>query len=187
MANVLAGAFAVVGVIVMLSSLLVWTAYMLPRQVTRARSLLEIHPWQSFFAGLVVLAIAGGTYFLALSMRTKLRLQLESMLDSMARFAGVARYAGDAGTMAHDLLYLVIIPFAIAIIIGGAAFAQTFAQRVDVAGKRPLASLIGGAFAMSASIFLPLVGWFVFLPIVAAMSAGAGMMSLFAGDRAPQV
>jgi hypothetical protein len=187
MANVLAGAFAVVGVIVMLSSLLVWTAYMLPRRVTRAQAMLEAHPWQSFFAGLAVLAIAGGTYFLALSMRAKLRAQIEILLDTMARYAGVARYCGDAGTLAHELLYVVIIPFAIAIIIGGAAFAKTFAQRADTKGDRPLRSLIGGAFTMSASMFLPLVGWFVFLPIITLMSAGSGMLSLLARDQVPQV
>jgi len=186
MANVLAGAFAVIGVIIMLSSLLVWTAYMLPRPVSRAQHHLETNPWQSFFAGLVVLAVAGGTYFLALSMRAKLREQLETLLDTLARFAGVARYAGDAGTMAHELLYLSLIPFAIAIIIGGAAFAGMFAERADPSGNRPVASLVGGAFAFSASMFLPLVGWFVFLPIVATMSAGAGMLSLLSRDRAPQ-
>lgn len=186
MANVLAGAFAVVGVIIMLSSLLVWTAYMLPRPVSRAQYQLETSPWQSFFAGLVVLAIAAGTFFLALSMRAKLREQLETLIDVLTRFAGIARYAGDAGTVAHNLLYLSIIPFAIAIIIGGAAFAQTFARRADTEGNRPVASLVGGAFVISASMFLPLVGWFVFLPIVAAMSAGAGMLSLLARDHAPQ-
>jgi hypothetical protein len=187
MANVLAWAFFVFGVIVMLSSLLVWTAYMLPRPVTRAQHHLETHPWQSFFAGLVVLAIAGATFYLALSMRAILTKQLDSLLDTLTRFAGVARYAGDAGTVAHNLLYLTLIPFLIALIIGGAAFARTFAQRADAAGNRPVASLVGGAFAMSASMFLPLVGWFVFLPIVAAMSAGAGMLSLLAHDRASQV
>ncbi len=186
MANVLAGAFAVVGVIIMLSSLLVWTAYMLPRPVSRAQRYLETQPWQSFFAGLVVLAVAAATFFLALSMRAKLREQLEGLLDALARYAGVARYAGDAGTVAHELLYLSIIPFAIALIIGGAAFARMFAQRADAPGNRPVASLVGGAFALSTSLFLPLVGWFVFLPIVAAMSAGAGMLSLLARDRAPR-
>lgn len=186
MANVLAWAFFVVGVIVMLSCLLVWTAYMLPRPVTRAQRQLELHPWQSFFAGLVVLAIAGGTYFLALSMRAKLREQLEILLDMMARYAGVARYAGDAGTVAHELLYVSIIPFAIALVIGGAAFARLFAQRADASAVRPIASVVGGAFALSAALFLPLVGWFVLLPIVAAMSAGAGMLSLLARDRVPQ-
>lgn len=186
MANVLARAFAVVGVIIMLTSLLVWTAYMLPRPVTRAQRHLETHPWQSFFAGLAVLAVAGGTYFLALSMRAKLRAQLEVLLEMLTKFAGVYRYNGDAGTVAHELLYLSIIPFAIAIIIGGAAFARIFAQRADAAGNRPVASLVGGAFVYSASMFLPLVGWFVYLPIVAAMSAGAGMLSLLARDRMPQ-
>ena len=186
MANVLASAFAVIGVIVMLSSLLVWTVYMLPRPVTRAQQHLETQPWQSFFAGLVVLAIAAGTFFLALSMRAKLRAQLELVMDTLTNFAGVARYSGDAGTVAHELLYLTIIPFVIAIVIGGAAFARTIAQRIDTAGNRPVASIVGGAFALSASLFLPLVGWFVFLPIVAAMAAGAGMLSLLGRKRAPQ-
>lgn len=185
MANVLAGAFAVIGVIVMLTSLLTWTAYMLPRPVSRAQRQIESHPWQSFFVGLAVLAIAGATYFLALSMRAKLREQLETLLDMLARFAGVARYAGDAGTVAHELLYISLIPFIIAIVIGSAAFARTFAQRADAAGHRPVASLVSGAFVFSASMFLPLIGWFVFLPIVAAMSAGAGMLSLLSRDPAP--
>lgn len=184
MANVLAGALAVVGVIIMLSSLLVWTAYMLPRPVSRAQTLVEAHPWQSFFAGLFMLAVAAGTYFVALSFRKLLTAQLEALLETLTKFAGVARYTGDAGTVAHQLLYLSIIPFAIAIVIGGAAFARIFAQRADTAGNRPVASLVGGAFLLSTSMFLPLVGWFVFLPIVAAMSAGAGMLSLLARNRA---
>jgi hypothetical protein len=186
MANVWASALAVIGVIVMLSSLLVWTAYMLPRPVSRAQRHLETQPWQSFFAGLVVWAVAAATFFLALSQRAELRAKLETLLDTLAKFAGVARYVGDAGTVAHDLLYLTIIPFAIALVIGGAAFARTFAQRIDERGTRQAASVVGGAFTLSASLFLPLIGWFVFLPIVAAMSAGAGMMSLLTRQRAAQ-
>lgn len=184
MANVFANAFAVIGVVIMLSSLLVWTAYILPRPVSRALQRLETNPWQSFFAGLVVLAMAGATFYLALSMRAKLREQLETLFDVLTKYAGVARTNGDAGTLAHELLYITIIPFVIALVIGGAAFARLFAQRADAAGNRPVASLVGGAFVLSAAIFLPLVGWFVFLPIVAAMSAGAGMLSLVARDRA---
>ncbi len=185
MADVLACAFFVVGFVVMLTSLLVWTAYMLPRPVTRAQRQIDNHPWQSFFVGLAVLAAAGGTFGMALSFRAKLREQLEVLFENLAKFAGIFRYAGDAGTVAHELLYITIIPFLIALVIGGAAFARTFAQRADVAGNRPLASLVGGAFALSVSIFLPLVGWFVFLPIVSAMSAGAGMMSLLTRDPRP--
>ena len=187
MANVLAGAFAVVGVVIMLTSLLVWTAYMLPRPVTRAQHHLESNPWQSFFAGLVVLAVAGATYFLTLSLRPKLRELLENLFDMVTRFVGIARYPGDAGTVAHELLYVVVIPFAIATVIGAAAFARIFAERADSGRQRPVASLVGGAFVMSASIFLPLIGWFVFLPIVAAMSAGAGMLSLLTRAQARNV
>ena len=185
MANVLASAFAVIGVIIMLTSLLTWTAYMLPRPVARAQRHIDTHPWQSFFVGLAVLAVAGGTFFLALSFRSTIREQLESLLDMLAKFAGVARYAGDAGTVAHELLYISLIPFVIALIIGAAAFARTFAKRADTTGQRPVASLVGGAFLLSCSMFLPLIGWFVFLPIVAAMSAGAGMLSLLSRDTTP--
>ena len=182
MANVLASALAVVGVIIMLTSLLTWTAYMLPRPVARAQRRIENHPWQSFFVGLAVLAVAGATFCIALSLRPKIREQLEFLLDTLARFAGVARYTGDAGTVAHELLYFTLFPFIIAAVIGGAAFARTFSQRADASGKRPVWSLVGGAFLLSCSLFLPLVGWFVFLPIVVAMSAGAGMLSLLSHD-----
>lgn len=182
MANVLASALAVVGVIIMLTSLLTWTAYMLPRPVARAQRRIETHPWQSFFVGIVVLAVGFGVYVVALSFRAKLREKLEYFLEHLFQFAGVSRFNGDAGTLAHDLLYLVLIPFLFALVIGGASFATLFARRVDVLGKRPLACLVGGAFAMSTSMFVPLVGWFIFSPIITAMAAGAGMVSIFTRD-----
>ncbi len=185
MANVLAAALAVVGVMIMLTSLLTWTAYMLPRPVARAQRQIETHPWQSFFVGLVVLVAATGTFYLALSIRPKIREQLEPLFEMLARNASLARYVGDTGTVAHQLLYISLIPFLIALVIGAAAFARTFAQRADAAERRPVASLVGGAFLLSCSMFLPLVGWFVFLPIVAAMSAGAGLLSLLSRDLAP--
>ena len=185
MANVLAGALAVVGVVIMLTCLLTWTVYMLPRPVARAQRRIETQPWQSFFVGLAVLIAAAGTFYIALSFRPKIREQLEPLFDSLARNASVGRYAGDTGTVAHELLYLTLIPFVIAVVIGAAAFARTFAQRADAAGQRPVASTIGGAFLLSCSMFLPLIGWFVFLPAVAAMSAGSGMLSLLSRDSAP--
>jgi hypothetical protein len=79
-----------------------------------------------------------------------------------------------------------LIPFTIALVIGAAAFALAFARRADAAAQWPVASLVGGAFLLSCAMFLPLVGWFVFLPIIAAMSAGAGFLSFLAHDPAPK-
>lgn len=186
MANVLAVALAVVGIMILLTSLLTWTAYMLPRPVARAQRQIENHPWQSFFVGLFVLAAAAGTFYLALSFRPKIRAQLEPILEMLTRNASLARYAGDAGTLAHQLLYLCLIPFIIALIIGASAFARAFAQRADATGQRPVASLVGGAFLFSCSmLFLPFIGLFMFLPVVAAMPAGAGLLSLLSRDPSP--
>jgi hypothetical protein len=185
MANVLAGALAVVGVVVMLTCLLTWTAFMLPRPVARAQRQIETHPWQSFFVGLVVLVAAAGTFYLGLTLRPKIRELLEPLFEMLFKNASVARYAGDTGTAAHQLLYISLIPFLIALVIGAAAFARTFAQRADASRQRPVASLVGGAFLLSCSMFFPLIGWFVLLPIVTAISAGAGLLSLLSRDPVP--
>jgi len=185
MANVWASALAVVGIVIMLTSLLTWTAYMLPRPVARAQRRIENHPWQSFFVGLAVIGVGAVAFYLALTIRPMISSHLDVLLEMLTKFAGVARYTGDSITLGRYVIYISIIPFAIAIIIGSAAFARLFAQRADSLGDRPVSSLVGGAFVYSTSMFLPLVGWFVFLPIVAAMSAGAGMLSLLSREPAP--
>jgi hypothetical protein len=183
MANVVAVALFVVGFVVVFSSLLIWTACMLPRPVARAQSQLESHPWRSLIVGFAVLATGLGVYFVALSFRSRLVEQLGYLFDRLAESTGTFRITGDAGTVAHNLLYLVLTPFLIALVIGGAAFATLFARRVDVSGTGPIKGLIGGAFAMSAAMFVPLIGWFILTPIMASMAAGAGLVALVTRDR----
>lgn len=181
MATVYAVTFTVLGLVVTYSSLLVWTALLLPAPVARARARLETRPVACFFAGLgffllTVLAFAG-----FLLIRNAWMVVLSDSLQRAADALQFSRIHNDVFIFANCAVWPVVAaPAMVGWIIGGAAFAQMFAARARplMHDDRPLLALILGAVMESLAFFLPPVGWFVFLPIIALMSIGAGLLAI---------
>jgi hypothetical protein len=180
MATVYSVTFAILGLVVMYSSLLVWTALILPAPVGRARARLEARPVACFFAGLgfFLLTVLGYAGFLLL--RNPWMVALDDSLQQAAGSLQFTRFYNDAFILANCAAWPLAAPAMVGWIIGGAAFAQLFANRARALmhDDRPLLALALGAITESFAFFLPPVGWFVFLPIVTLMSIGAGLLAI---------
>jgi hypothetical protein len=180
MATVYSVTFAVLGLVVMYSSLLVWTALVLPAPVARARSRLEARPVASFFAGLgfFLLTVLGFAGFLLI--RNPWMVALDHGLQQAALTLQFTRFYNDAFILANCAAWPLAAPAMVGWIIGGAAFAQLFATRARALmhEDRPLLALALGAITESFAFFLPPVGWFVFLPVITLMSIGAGLLAV---------
>lgn len=187
MANVYSIAFTILGVVIAHCCLLVWTMLVLPRPVERARRRIEGHPIVSFLVGLflcLATAAAIGGFFM---IRARIVPRVDEWLDYASVHLQFTRIYNDAWILTNLLVWIIAIPVLAGFIFGGAGLAQIFAirSRAMMRDDRPLLGLTYGAFCTSAAYFLPVAGWFVFLPIVGLISIGAGVWGMF-GRSAPR-
>ncbi|HTU24851.1 MAG TPA: hypothetical protein VMF30_05610 [Pirellulales bacterium] len=180
MASVYSVTFAVLGLVVMYSSLLVWTALILPAPVSRARARLEARPVASFFAGLVVFLLTVLLYVGFLLIRGRWLAFVDDALNDLASRLQYGRFYNDAYKISNGFAWLLAAPAMIGWIVGGAGFAQLFATRARALmhEDRPLLALALGALTQSFAFFLPALGWFLFLPVITCMSIGAGLLAV---------
>lgn len=181
MANVYSLAYTVVGVVLAHCCLLVWTAVVLPTPVERARRRIEAHPLVCFLIGVVCcLATIGliGAFFMV---RIRTVVAVNDQLDYLSSHFQFTRFYNDAWILANGLVWLLAAPVFAAFILGGAGVADLFSTRARsmMRDGRPLLGLSYGALCTSVAYFLPLVGWFVFTPIVGLISIGAGFWGVF--------
>lgn len=183
MAHVLAISCFVVGFVTMYTSLVVWTAVMFPRAVQRARQRLEAGLTGSLLCGLVCCAAAAVFGGVLLMLRMPCVAAVSGIMDWLSSLLSFRRFAHDDYMIAHAIGWVLMAPLLVAWACGGAAFAELFASRVHkrVGRDMPIRSLAGGAFCMSAAAFLPLLGWYFFLPAISLMSIGAGALALLPG------
>ncbi len=185
MATVYSIAFAVVGIILAHACTLIWAALLLPGPTERARKRLESRPLVCFFIGLVGCLVTIAVMLLYLRFRDVQIQWLSQALDYLKDHIHAPRFYNDAWVIVNDVAYLFAAPAMAGLIVGGAAFSMLFAVRARpmMREDRPLAGLAYGAICTSAAYFLPMVGWFVFLPIVGLMSVGAGLWGILSrGD-----
>jgi hypothetical protein len=76
--------------------------------------------------------------------------------------------------------WIVMGPMLTSSIVGGAAFSSILAERMarQMKNDSRILALAGGALCTSLSSLLPVIGWFVFLPVVGLISTGSGLMAL---------
>jgi hypothetical protein len=165
-ANVLTVVWIVIGYVVTNASLLIWAALMLPNPVERARQRLETKPVASFFLGMLFWAVT-------------------------AVFSGAMLQNNTPGPV-KLLGWLLAGPMLAGSVIGGAAFARLLAGRIQprTSNGSPIQALVGGALCTTMAALVPVIGWFVFLPLAGFMSIGAGMLGVFskrevAAERQP--
>ncbi|HEX4143286.1 MAG TPA: hypothetical protein VHY91_07030 [Pirellulales bacterium] len=180
MATVYTVTFTVLGLVVMYSSLVVWTALILPAPVARARARLEAKPVASFFAGLAFFLLTLLAYVGFLVIRNPWLAPVDESLQRASGILQFNRFYNDAYIVLNCVAWTVAAPAMVGWIIGGAGFAQLFASRARTLmhEDRPLLALGLGAITASFAFFLPPVGWFLFLPVVTLMSIGAGLLAI---------
>jgi hypothetical protein len=154
MANVLSVVWIVIAYVVTQTSIMVWAAWMLPNPVERARQRLVRKPVGSFFLGLLFWSVT---------------MLITSQL-----------IRGDRPGVGQLIGWLLMGPMLAASVLGGAAFAQLIGGRISAQLKNdsPVPALIGGALCTVLAGLLPVIGWFVFLPITGMMAIGAGALGI---------
>jgi hypothetical protein len=158
-ANVLTVVWFVIAYVVMNSAIQVWAGLMLPGPVERARERVERRPVACFFLGALILGI---TAAFSLSMLA----------------------AGSPGPV-QLLGWIVAGPMLAGSIVGGSAISQLLAGRMQAQMRTEsrMLALVSGALCTTLASLLPIIGWFVFLPIVGMISIGAGTLALFKRKR----
>jgi hypothetical protein len=162
MGDVLAVVATLAGVCLSAWVLLIGSSLIFSRRAAAAESLLEHSPWRSLIIGLAV-GTLGGIVSIALT----------------AQPSGVLKLVGMAG-------YLIILSLGV---LGGCGLAQLVARRIHPLDPSlsPLKSLSRGAAILVVPSLLPLLGWFVFAPVVLAISIGAGLQAILSRSGAAPI
>jgi hypothetical protein len=152
MADVYTVTFSLIGILLSLPALLVTINLLLPNVTRRVQTRLEQTPGRSFVLGTPV--TAAFVLFVAVTS------QLPAVGQAMA-FIAAALFMG-LGT------------------IGGAGLARLLGERI-----RPLArpnsemtNLVRGAVVYELAALVPIVGWFLFIPLAGIMVVGAAVFAL---------
>jgi hypothetical protein len=150
----------VIGYVLMQTSIQVWAALMLPNPVERAQQRIQRRPYASFFIGLAF-GVAGAV-----------------IASFFLRAAGPWTLIG----------YALMAPVFASGVVGGGAFTRILAERIKPHQKNEsgITALVGGAFLTTAATLLPVIGWFMFLPLIGFMSIGAGLMGIVSKRRIVQ-
>ncbi len=165
MATVYALAFAVLGLVIMHSSLVVWTALVLPGPVARARVRLETRPVASFFAGLaffVLTVLAYGGFRMLLDNWTS---TVADILQSVTGAMHLPRFHNDEYIIANCAAWPVLgAPTMVGWIIGGGAVAGLCRPSPLFDARRPTAvGTAAGGVGAELCLFLA-GGWLVSVP-----------------------
>lgn len=136
-------------------ALLLGSTLLFRQRTQTAQETIDRHPWKSFFFGLVILAFAGTI--------------------SVAMVANPVPGIKLLGTMGVLALLSVAA-------IGAGGLAQLVGDRIRPMDPTltPFRAVGRGAMILVVAGLLPLVGWWVFAPIVLAVSLGAGLFALVA-------
>lgn len=161
MGLVLSTVWLVIGYVVAQTALNIWVALMCPNPVARAQERILRNPWGSFFLGAAIWT--GAFLFWVVCVNAKL---------------GPVQILG----------WLAATPMLALSVLGGAAMSQVIGARIQsrMRNDSPIAALVGGALLTVLGGLLPVLGWFVFLPLTGFMSIGAAFLSLVAPRRRAQ-
>ncbi|MCL4871761.1 MAG: hypothetical protein KJ063_22615 [Anaerolineae bacterium] len=151
--------FSLLGILLSLPALLVTINLLLPNVTRLAAARLDHHPYQSFGLGLFITSC-----FLAFILITaNINFGPVRATSFFATLVGMG-----LGTM------------------GAAAMSRLLGQRLHkiAASTSELTNLVRGAVIYELACLFPLVGWFVFIPVVGVMVMGAAALGLI--DRLGQ-
>ena len=158
MADVYTVALSILGIWITGPGLMLALNAVLPVRTERAYRHLSSAPWRSFFTGLGITIVV--TVF-ALVM-ANIRAGIASGVSVLLVLFGLGLWAVGAAGMTR--------------------LAAEWMETKTGSGSR-LRNLVFGALALELSGFVPLIGWFLFTPLVGIIQIGAGASSLFGRDR----
>lgn len=151
MADVYAVVFFLIGLFLSVPALLLALTLLLPRVTERAEIRLRRTPVKCFFAGLPILGF-------------------------VLLFFGAA---SGAGGVVAGLGFIVLGLGMAAGSIGGAGMMRLLSGKLGrLAGDTPWKNMLRGAFIFELACLVPVVGWFVFLPLIATTTLGAAAFAL---------
>lgn len=145
--------FTLIGVLLSLPALLVALNLLMPNVTRYAAARLDLHPYQSFGVGLFVTSL-----FLAFIIITaNIAFGPVRAMSFFATFTGMG-----LGTL------------------GAAAMSRLLGQRLTQLAHptSELTNLVRGAIVYELACLFPLVGWFVFIPLVGVTVMGAAALGL---------
>lgn len=153
MADVYAVVFTLIGVLVSTPALLVALNLLLPRATTKTYLRLKHTPVKSFFVGIPSLLFLLG--WMVITGQVNL-----GPVQATAFVAGLGGMAIGA--------------------VGGAGIARLLGERVAWGSEVPdgTRALIRGAVVYELACLVPIVGWFVFAPLVGTAAFGAALLGL---------
>jgi hypothetical protein len=135
------------GMIALISALIL----LLPEPIQQARSILENHPWRAIFLGFLNLFGAG---------------ILVALLQTLAN------QVWETQPIANALSFIIGIYLAVGMMVGLCAVILLVSQRLGQLRRPFFTNLRGGGLLLLACI-TPIVGWFVFTPLLVAASIGS--------------
>ncbi|MDF2439266.1 MAG: hypothetical protein JWN98_250 [Abditibacteriota bacterium] len=151
--DVLAVVFFVIGLWISTWALLVGMALLFPARAASGQSVLAHHPWRALLTGALAVATVG-----------LVAIVLINQLNGMGKLLGWAGLAALLGIAA----------------LGASGLSLLLGERV--AQQRPESSrwstLVRGAALLVVSGIVPLLGWFVILPLSIVASLGAGCLAI---------
>jgi len=163
----MADILAIFGILVLVggaqAGLVITFCLLFPTRVEAASARLEQHPWRSLLIGSAAVIILALPVILLLSLP-----------------AGAAKFLGWA---------LAVAALAVSG-VGASGLTRLLARRMasqGMADAGSLGTLVRSSFALELAIFLPVVGWFVILPLVTAASIGASLHALRRTASTPSV
>lgn len=185
MANVLSIAYFVVGSVIAHTSILLWILLLPSRWIEPTGRRFEKAPVRLLFTGLLFAVLA----FLLLC---GLLLVRQSAFQNISRFLAwfcttlsIKRIPHDGPMLTHAIGWLCLSPFLAGLLLGEAGLVECFATRLQrrwEVGSRWWPRILG-AFTLSFGYFMPIFGWFVFLPVIGLVSLGGGFLTLICPPR----
>ena len=114
---------------------------------------------------------------------------LLGLLLLMTLVLGIGRLLQAAPAPAHLAAIAALLGGFSLAVVGGAGLAASVGRRSRVGAEGPVGvrDLLRGAILLEGAVLLPLVGWFVVLPVALLASLGAGFLTVFrrGSPRAP--
>lgn len=151
MAETIALIFLIPAVTITFIALLITIPYLWPQRATQASHLLDKSPGRSFIIGFVNFLFFG---------------ILAAFLSQQGDFAGLLAL----------LLLLALLGIAV---LGMGGFLLLLANRIYPQAEDELKARLKTAVLLILALLAPILGWFVFTPLLLILGLGAGIMALF--------
>lgn len=101
---------------------------------------------------------------------------------------GIAAVLNSAGGPGQGLAFIIVLAWLGLLTLGAAAMARLLGERLSgmTGGGSPLGNIIRGAVIYELASLVPLVGWFLFTPLMSQVAVGAALFGLVRWSPRPR-